>query len=283
MTRPALRTLVVVGTGLIGTSIALAARAAGVRVLLADRDVDALDVAVGRGAGRPVGDRPPRADLAVLAVPPDAVPPVLRDARDRGLAHVYTDVASTKATVVRAAGAAVDFVPGHPMAGSERSGPGAADAALFRGAAWVLCPRPGVGAGAVDVVRELVALCGAREVEMDAVEHDRAVALVSHAPHVVAGAMAAALRGAGPDVLRLAGRGVRDTTRIAAGDVALWTDILRHNAEHVARVLAGVAADLGRTATALAAVARGDDEPLPEVAELLARGCAGRAELTDRG
>ncbi|MFI9812719.1 prephenate dehydrogenase [Saccharothrix variisporea] len=282
MTPSRIRTLAVVGTGLIGTSIALAARSAGVRVALEDRDERALAAAVARGAGTPLSEGGSPADLAVLAVPPRAVPEVLRDARERRLAAFYTDVASTKGEVVRRAGGAPDFVPGHPMAGAERSGPDAADEALFRGAAWVLCPGQGTAAAALDTVRELVALCGAAPLEMDADEHDRAVALVSHVPHVVASALAAALRGAGPDVLALTGRGALDTTRIAAGDPELWRQVLGDNARHVARELVEVATSLSWVAIALAEVAeRGDRRALDRVTELLVRGCQGRAELLD--
>lgn len=282
MTPSRIGTLAVVGTGLIGTSIALAARSAGVHVVLEDRDERALAAAVARGAGTPLAGGGSPADLAVVAVPPRAVPEVLRDARERRLAAFYTDVASTKGEIVRRGGGTPDFVPGHPMAGAERSGPDTADEALFRGAAWVLCPGPRTAAAALDTVRELVALCDASPLEMDADEHDRAVALVSHVPHVVASALAAALQGARPEVLALTGRGGLDTTRIAAGDPELWTQILRDNARHVARELVDVATNLSWVAIALAEIAEmGDRRALDQVTELLVRGCQGRAELLD--
>ncbi|MDU0290762.1 prephenate dehydrogenase [Saccharothrix longispora] len=281
MTRHRIKTLAVVGTGLIGTSIALAARSAGVSVVLEDRDDRALAAAVARGAGVPAAGSAPPADLAVLAVPPDAVAEVLWDARKRRLARFYTDVASTKAEVVRGSGQLPAFVPGHPMAGAEKSGPEAARADMFHGAPWVLCPAHSATA-AVDAVHELVALCGASPVDMDAGEHDRAVALVSHVPHLVSSALAAVLRDAGPDVLGLAGRGVLDTTRIAAGDQVLWTEILRGNAANVARELVDVASSLSWVAIALAEYADlGDRGALERVTELLAHGRRGRAELLD--
>ncbi|MBY8850724.1 prephenate dehydrogenase/arogenate dehydrogenase family protein [Saccharothrix sp. MB29] len=139
MTRHRIKTLAVVGTGLIGTSIALAARSAGVSVVLEDRDDRALAAAVARGAGVPAAGSAPPADLAVLAVPPDAVAEVLWDARKRRLARFYTDVASTKAEVVRGSGQLPAFVPGHPMAGAEKSGPEAARADMFHGAPLWRC------------------------------------------------------------------------------------------------------------------------------------------------
>ena len=115
---------VVIGTGLIGTSIALALRQRGVDVALSDRDSAALELACELGAGTPlVEDLPEPADIAVVAVPPSAVPAALRDAQQRGLARVYTDVASVKTSVVRQAAelgcTMASYVPGHPMGAGE--------------------------------------------------------------------------------------------------------------------------------------------------------------------
>lgn len=276
--RPA--SLLVVGTGLIGTSIALAARSDGLRVTLRDADPTAVAAAVARGAGRAAADTDPPADLAVLAVPPDRVPDVLRAAQARRLATVWTDVASVKVPVTAGAAAAgcdlASFVPGHPMAGSERSGPAAADSRLFAGRTWALCPVPGTDPGAVDAVRGLVRLCGATAVTLSPQAHDRAVAAVSHTPHLVAAALAAALAQVPAEDLRLAGTGVRDTTRIAAGDPQLWTQILALNAPQVGAVAEAVAADLHRAAAAL----RARPPDLGFLAELLAAGVAGRTALT---
>lgn len=276
--------LAVVGTGLIGTSVALAARAAGKRVYLVDRDGATLSAAVARGAGTPLPDDEPPVDLAVIAVPPAATAAALCAVQHRGLASVYTDVASTKAGVVesiRRAGCDMSsYVPGHPMAGGERHGPAQADASLFEAAAWVLCPQRETAAEALATVRALVSMCGARPVEMDAVAHDAAVAAVSHAPHVVASALAAGLVGVPAEAVALAGKGVRDTTRIAAGDPALWTDILTQNAGPVAEAVSGIVAELSDAAAILAKIASGDDGQLPALTQLLARGRAGRARLS---
>lgn len=271
--------LLVVGTGLIGTSIALAARRHGVTVTLADRDPAAVAAAVRQGAGRAARPGDASAELAVLAVPPDAVPQTLRDTQRRLPANAYTDVASVKTPVTvgaRAAGCDLrSFVPGHPMAGSERSGAGAATADLFVGRAWALCPGPHTDRRAVDLTRGLIALCGATPVTVSGEAHDRAVAIVSHAPHAVASAVAAALQLAPVDDLRLAGPGVRDVTRVAAGDPHLWTQILANNAPQVAAVLHAIAGELSRVAAALAA----DPPDLPTVTAMLDRGWAGRRAL----
>ncbi|HEY8479409.1 MAG TPA: prephenate dehydrogenase [Spirillospora sp.] len=278
----AARRIVVVGTGLIGTSIALAMRERGAEVLLADRDPAALSMAVELGAGERLPDETDAgpADLAVLAVPPAAVAVTLLDAQKRNLATAYTDVASVKAPpLAQAAELGCDmtaFVGGHPLAGRERSGPGAARADLFLGRPWALCAPPEAAPETVGIVTELAKACGAMPVHVDAAEHDRAVALVSHAPHVVSAAVAARLTGADDVALGLAGQGVRDVTRIAASDPRLWIGILTANAEPVADVLEAVATDL---AVAASLLRDGSEEAAAHVAELLLRGNAGRARI----
>lgn len=271
---------VVIGTGLIGTSIALCLRAQGTEVLLADHDPAALRLAVRLGAGEPLpeGQLAEAADVAVLAVPPGATAAALLDAQKRGLALAYTDVASVK---VRPVLGAIDlgcdlrcYLPGHPLAGRERSGPMAARDDLFLGRPWALCPTEATSAETLAVVTALARACGAVPLTVEAAEHDRAVALVSHAPHVVAAAMAARLGDASEVALRLAGQGVRDVTRIAAGDPDLWLGILSGNSGNVADVLESVAADLARAASALRASPAAD--PL---FDLLRRGTSGRSRI----
>jgi prephenate dehydrogenase len=285
---PGLESAVVVGTGLIGTSIALALRERGVRVRLADRDPAAARLAADIGAGTVVGedlaDLTEPADLAVLAVPPAAAGPALATAQAAGAARWYTDVASVKAAVLdQAAELGCDltsFVPGHPLSGRERSGPAAARADLFLGRPWVLCPGPHNAPEAVAAVAALVRCCRAQEVRLSTAEHDRYVALVSHAPHVVAAAMAARLTGAAEPALMLSGQGIRDVTRIAAGDSRMWAQILAANAGPVADVLAAVAADLSAAAEALRdAAADGASPGLKAVTGLLDEGTAGAGRI----
>ena len=253
------RGVVIIGTGLIGTSIGLALREHGIRVFLADSDPRTAGLAASLGAGEPLPSGSAVggvADLAVLAVPPDVVAPVLAAAQAAGLAGCYTDVASVKAGPLAAARVLgcdlASYVPGHPLAGRERSGPAAARADLFQGRPWALCPGPATAEPAVGCVTALIRACGAELVTVGPDEHDRWVALVSHAPHVVASAMAARLAGAPPGALTVAGQGLRDVTRIAAGDTGLWTQILLANAAGVSGVLAAVAEDLRLAAAALA-------------------------------
>jgi prephenate dehydrogenase len=274
------RKVLVAGAGLIGTSVALALRAKGTEVWLSDRDEATAKLAADLGAGTVVPDlRDAKgvAEVAVLAVPPAAVAASLAQAQESAVASWYTDVASVKEMPVRMArelGCDLEsFVPGHPLAGRERHGPAAARADLFLGRTWALCPLPETSPGAVAAVTALTLACGADPVRTDPATHDRWVALVSHAPHLVAVAMAARLApSAVPgDALRLAGQGLRDVTRIAAGDSALWRQILLANAGPVAEVVAAVAADLADAARALA---RSED-----VAGLLDRGRAGVARI----
>jgi prephenate dehydrogenase len=272
-----LRRIVVIGTGLIGTSVALALRERGAEVSLADRDPATVRLAAELGAGVPLRDGDEPADVAVLAVPPAAVAATLLDAQKRELARVYTDVASVKARPLReAAELGCDltcFVAGHPLAGRERSGPAAARGDLFLGRPWALCPTPESSQAAVETVTAMAKACGGQTVVVEAAEHDRAVALVSHGPHVAAAAVAARLEAAPEVALGLAGQGVRDVTRIAAGDSDLWIGILSLNALPVADVIDEVAADLAATAAAL----RAGEEPA--VTGLLERGGAGRRRL----
>ncbi|MFJ6084464.1 prephenate dehydrogenase [Streptomyces sp. NPDC092369] len=247
------RTMAVVGTGLIGTSVALAASLRGVTVFLSDRDPVAARTAAALGAGlaeEPVGP----VDLAVLAVPPSAVGEVLAGAQRRFLARSYTDVASVKSVPVRMAlSQAPDparFVGGHPMAGRERSGPLAARADLFHGRPWALTPSECTSDLALAFARELVELCGAVPVLTGSRDHDEVVALTSHVPHLVASLMAARLREGPEGMSRFAGQGLRDVTRIAGGDSRLWGDILQANAPAIAGVVRELHADLSRLVTA---------------------------------
>ncbi|MFE3454455.1 prephenate dehydrogenase [Nonomuraea sp. NPDC059194] len=277
-----LETVLVLGTGLVGTSIGLALRQRGVTVLLADRDLAAVRLAREMGAGQEwsLGDR---VDLAVVAVPPGHVASELRGLQQRDVARFYTDVASVKAGPIADAAALgcdlATYVASHPMAGREKAGPGAARGDLFLGRPWAVCPTAEASQEARDAVLELIELCGANPVEVAAEDHDTAVAVVSHAPHVAASAVAARLAEASDVALGLAGQGVRDVTRIAGGDPGLWLGILSGNAAPVAEVLEAVSRDLSEAASALRSLAEGDAGAGAEVTELLKRGVVGHGRI----
>ncbi len=272
--------LLVLGSGLIGTSVALALR--GSRdVVLADASPDVLAEAVARGAGRAWDGEEPAA-LALVCVPPRAVAPAV--AGLLGLATTVSHVASVQADVQRSLeGLAADLSSvcgGHPMSGREVTGPAGARADLFQGRAWLVCPSATTSQRAVDDVVALARSVGADPVLTGPAEHDARVALVSHLPQVAASAVAARLVGAGPDVVGLAGPGLLDTTRIAGSPVALWAELLQLNAGQVAPLVRALAADLVQVADALDVLgAGGSGEALDTVAGLIARGNAGRALL----
>src|SRR5246127_3055674 len=188
--------VLVQGTGLIGTSVARALLDKGAEVWLSDADPATARLAADLGAGTVVPDlRDAKgiADIAVLAMPPAVVGRELAFAQECAVADVYTDVASVKVLPARQArdlGCDLEsYVPGHPLAGREKQGPAAARADLFLGRTWALCPLPQTSPGAVAEVTALATACGANPVVTDPVTHDQWVALVSHAPHLVAAAM----------------------------------------------------------------------------------------------
>jgi prephenate dehydrogenase len=277
-----IRRVTVIGTGVIGTSIALGLRRAGIHVALSDRDTASLAQAERMGAGVRLapGDAP--ADVVVIATPPSTVVNVLRDAQARGLGTVYTDVASTKGGIfAEAERAGCDFttyVPGHPMAGRELTGPAAARADLFTGRSWALCPHPETPEEAVRLVTGLILVCGGVPKVLPPNAHDRVVAAVSHAPHLVSAALAARFATADETMLSLVGPGLQDTTRIAGGAPGLWCDILQQNAESVASVLDAVVRDLSEVASALRS---GDRTGSGVLADLLTRGNLGRAHIAE--
>ncbi|MEU1013869.1 prephenate dehydrogenase [Streptomyces sp. NPDC005890] len=276
-----MRTMAVVGTGLIGTSIGLAVSRHGIKVHLLDQDEVAARTAAALGAGV-VGPSDQQVDLAVIAVPPSAIGGVLAEMQARGLARSYTDVASVKAQLAREVTPS-SYVGGHPLAGGERGGPLAARADLFEDRAWVLTPSESTSQDAVNRVLEMIALCGAVPVIMGGRAHDDAVALTSHAPHLVASLMAARLQHGSRESFRLAGQELCDVTRMAVRDTGLWSDILRANAPAVAGVLRELRDDLTTLLTTL------DDlsgEPqdnrsrsLEPMVDLLNRGAAGLAAI----
>ncbi|WKN46702.1 prephenate dehydrogenase [Nocardioides sp. Arc9.136] len=263
----------VVGAGLLGTSIGLACRRAGLEVLLTDTAGENVRTASGLGAGRPraVGDRPA---LVVVAVPPDHLGEVIAAALDatEGTDAVVTDVGSVKSVPLAAVAdhpGAARYVGSHPMAGSERSGPLAGSASLFDGRPWAITPHAGSAPAAVETVEALVRLAGGVPVWLTPAEHDRAVARTSHVPHLLSALVAARLAAGPENHLALSGQGVRDVTRVAAGDPRLYGQIVSANADAVVALLDEVRADLDRVRDA---VGRGDRGALEEV---LAHGVQG--------
>lgn len=266
----------VVGAGLLGASIGLGLRLRGIDVLLDDASPGALALACDLGAGRRSDGTAPA--LVVVAAPPDVTAAVVAAELRAWPQAVVTDVASVKSGVLarlRDDGADLTrYVGGHPLAGRERSGAVAARGDLFAGRPWVLCSSGSSSALAVAAASALASDLGASAVAMDSVEHDWAVALVSHVPQLAATLVAARLRDATDSAVALAGQGLRDVTRIAASDPALWAQILAGNATPVAEVLRALRGDLDAVLAALDALAREDDGAGPAAG---ARGTLARA------
>ncbi|MBM7825408.1 prephenate dehydrogenase [Arcanobacterium pluranimalium] len=237
--------VLIIGTGLLGTSIGLRLRALGVEVHLQDTSPVAANLAQDLGAGTtaPVTDP----SVVVVAVPPDVTIPVISQALDQYPHAIVTDVSSVKSKIacgLQSHPQASRWVGSHPMAGKERSGAIAADADLFIGRPWVVVPGEQSSAVAVGVIRDLAVDMGGALITMDAADHDRAVAVVSHVPQIMSSLVATSLLEEQTTSLELAGQGLRDVTRIAQSDPLLWTSIISENRVEISRVLKNISRDL---------------------------------------
>jgi prephenate dehydrogenase len=276
----------VVGTGLIGTSVALAAKHSGRHVFLRDTDPEHLAASIALGAGVR-WDEGVEPDLIVVAVPPAVTGSVVCDLIRTYVSATVMDVASTKFNVqVDIQSQGVDstrFVPSHPMAGRELAGPAAARPDLFADRVWVICP----GASKEHHQRAIDLVTDARGVvvEMTADTHDRAVATTSHAAQILSSALAARLMALSEEEVRISGQGLRDVTRLAASDPNLWMQILRGNAREVAVTLRAIGSDINAIAKELE---RLTDVPvdlqngLSTLDDLLSRGRQGHARIPGR-
>lgn len=261
---PLIPVLAVVGVGLIGGSVALALRQAGQvgRVLGVGRNAQSLSEAQSLGLIDEVAtlEQAAKADVVLLATPVGGLGAILAQLRPHLRAQtVLTDAGSTKQEVVDAARAALgeqiaQFVPGHPIAGAERSGPSAARATLYCERTVILTPLPENAPATVKRVRDLWQTCGARVIDMDAPAHDRVLGSVSHMPHLLAAAYMAQVAGSDDAALRLAlaGSGFRDFTRIAAGSPEMWRDIFLSNRDALQAELASVRTVLDQMERAMA-------------------------------
>jgi prephenate dehydrogenase len=238
--------LALVGTGLIGASVGLAAKRAGIdRVVGFDPDPRALELAVDRGAlddaAQTLADAVAAADLAVLAAPvaelPAQVTRVLEAAPE---GCTVTDVGSTKGPVCAAAAGAARFIGGHPVCGSEAHGPEHARAELFDGATWFLTPVAATDPQRYRALHGFVSSLGAVPVAVDPAAHDRLLALTSHLPHALANLLlnqAGGSRVEGHEPLAAAGGSLRDMTRVAGANPRIWIDIFLDNADALREAL----------------------------------------------
>jgi prephenate dehydrogenase len=276
--------MAVIGTGLIGGSLALALRAGdpGVRVVGYDPDQAAMEEALRRGAISTGASSPAAAadgaGVVWLASPVDRIGDVCSDlASSVAPGAVVTDVGSAKEEVVRRGEAAFGdrFVGGHPMAGSERHGIAAADPALFDGTWWILTPTELTSSVAYSTVAGLVARVGAKPVALAPNTHDALVARLSHLPQLTASALVEVAVAAGDRdaLLGLAAGGFRDVTRIAASNPDLWVGILRSNRTAVLDALEGMRGRLAHVAALI------ENESWEELRARLDVARAARSEL----
>ena len=227
----------IVGTGLIGGSVALALGEAGWHVTGFDIDAQRAERAREIGVIDAVGIDP-EAELTVVAVPAGALEKEIRNALQQTKGMV-TDTGSVKAMVARS----IDnprFVPGHPMAGSEQDGVDGADQQIFEGAVWVLTPTEGTDDLGLRQLQTVLSSMGCDVVTMTPERHDALVAIVSHVPHLTAASLMCLADDRALDdapLLRLAAGGFRDMTRIAAGHPEIWLDICEQNSEAIVAVL----------------------------------------------
>jgi prephenate dehydrogenase len=252
----AVERLAIVGTGLIGTSIALAAGRARTRCRGFDVDPGVLQQAAGRGAIEPapsLAEAVADAELAIVAVPVGTAPAVVREVLDAaGPDAVVTDVASTK----RPLASLLDprFVPGHPVAGGATGGPARAAADLFDAATWFLAPTEASSTESVELVERFVVSLGATTVRTEAAAHDRLLALTSHLPHALANLLmlrVAEAAQADDAPLAFAGASLREMTRLAGANAPVWSDIFLGNADEIAAALDGLRGSLDELERAL--------------------------------
>jgi len=247
-------TVGIVGLGLIGGSIGLALREPGRRIVGYDPNSASVKVAFDRGCIDAFAelDEVSKADIVFVAVPPRHVVEVLDSIREqKGPETVYTDCTSVKSEVVEWALAHNDpqFVMGHPMAGHERSGAAFASAWMFRGSKWIVSPLNSTAVASLKKVDGLITAMGATSVKMDAIVHDREIAIVSHLPHALAGVLVQLADN--HQEVDVTGGSWRDLTRVGGADPVLWTQIFIANREEISKAIEETQAKLAELKTHL--------------------------------
>ena len=235
----------IVGTGLIGTSIGLALARKGITAQLADQSASNLKLAIDYGAGAAASEA---VDVVVVCVPPDLTATVVIQELAANPNAIVTDVASVKSAIRHEVDPSAEdpsrYIGSHPMAGREAGGPKGARADLFFARPWVITPGSESSQEQITQLRQLALEMDALPIVLSPQEHDASVALVSHLPQLISSALAGRLLAAEAADLSLTGQGLRDTTRIAASDPAMWLQILQQNANHIAPLLAELKADI---------------------------------------
>jgi prephenate dehydrogenase len=269
MSHNKLKTVRIVGSGLIGTSIGLGLVQRGVSVDMVDSDPQAQSLANDLVGGVSIASP----DLVVLAMPTTQLSAVIEVENQLNPQSTFIDVGSVKNEVVlnveSISGLSRRFLPTHPMAGREIGGASSARADLFQGRSWILTPSAEVDSSSRELVLELIAHLGATPIELSALDHDRAVARISHLPQIASSLIAKQLTGTPPEWMELAGQGLRDTTRIAGSDESLWKEIIYSNRNELQQLLINLQNDVQLMIDSL-----GNPD---EIAQLIAQGRAGKA------
>ena len=238
------RSVRIVGAGLIGTSIGLALAARNIPVEMVDVDSRNQGLAQDLAGATKLSDP----ELIILATPLRALSQVINEQYALNPNSTFMDVCSVKVEPLEKVKASKlplkQFVGTHPMAGREVGGAESARADLFLSRSWIITPDTQTDFDAVAKVKSLIQLLGATCVELDAASHDAAVARVSHLPQIAATLVAGSLHGVDPEWLDLAGAGLRDTTRIAASDENLWKEIISSNSKEIKGLLTSLHNDL---------------------------------------
>lgn len=262
------RSVRIVGAGLIGTSIGLALAAKNIAVEMID--VDSRNQALAQDLTGGVSIAEP--ELIILATPLRSLSQVIDEQYKLNPNSTFMDVCSVKVEPLQKVKASKlplkQFIGTHPMAGREVGGAESARADLFLSRSWIITPDSQSDPEAVTKVKWLVQLLGATCVELDAASHDAAVARVSHLPQITATLLASSLHGVAPDWLDLAGAGLRDTTRIAASDENLWKEIISSNSQEIKALLTNLHTELGEIIDAV------DDQE--KIAAFMRKGREGR-------
>ncbi|MCF8552077.1 MAG: prephenate dehydrogenase [Candidatus Planktophila sp.] len=261
----------IIGSGLIGTSIGLGLVQQGIAVEMVDSDPSAQALAKDLIGGVAVIDP----EIVIFALPTSRLSQVIQDEIALNPQSTFMDVGSVKNEVVlyiqTFPGLSARFLPTHPMAGREIGGASSARADLFQGRSWILTPEADCVPESKKLVLELIECLGATPIELSALDHDAAVAKISHLPQIAASLVAKQLTGTPLEWMELAGQGLRDTTRIAGSDEQLWKEIIYSNRSEISVLLTSLQNDLAQMIQAL-------DDPA-EIASLIAAGRAGKAMI----
>ncbi len=259
MPEPLFDRIALIGIGLIGSSIARDVKALGLarEVVVSTRSPETLkraeELDLGTSYALSAADAVEGADLVIVSVPVGASEAVARlIAPHLKPGAIVTDVGSTKASVIAQMAPhmpkSVHFIPGHPLAGTEKSGPDAGFTGLFQGRWCIFTPLPGTDAGALARLKAFWEALGSKIDEMDPEHHDKVLAIVSHLPHIIAynivGTADDLETVTESEVIKYSASGFRDFTRLAASDPTMWRDVCLHNKDAILEMLARFSEDL---------------------------------------